>query len=97
MPRIWYWALMDLGTALKKIVANPNRRSTHYTKQSPFEGSDRRIRGRIIALILSTPDLTMSEIAVTLSEEPGRIIRIIKSLENEGFIRCLQNRYAPAS
>ncbi len=96
-PRIWYWALMDLGTALKKIVANPNRRSAHYTKQSPFEGSDRRIRGRIISLLLSTPNLTMDEIAITLSDEPDRVIRIVKALENEGFIHCFQNRYAPAS
>ena len=96
-PRVWYWALMDLGTALKKTVANPNRRSAHYTKQSPFEGSDRRIRGRIIALLLATPNLTMDEIVATFSEEPDRIFRIIKALENEGFISCSQNRYSVAS
>lgn len=96
-PRIWYWALMDLGTALKKIVANPNRRSAHYTKQSPFEGSDRRIRGRIIALLLSTPDLTLDEIVNALNDEPDRVLRIIHVLEKEGFIQCSQNRYAPVS
>ena len=47
-PREWYNALMDYGTALKKTVPNPNRRSVHYTKQSAFEGSDRRIRGGIL-------------------------------------------------
>ena len=96
-PRIWYWSLMDLGTALKKIVVNPNRRSIHYTKQSPFEGSDRRIRGRIIALLLDTPNLTLNEITVTFSEDPERIFRIIRALQDEGFIRCSQNRYSPAS
>ncbi len=39
-PRVWYWALMDLGSALKKTVSNPNRRSAHYTRQSSFEGSE---------------------------------------------------------
>ncbi|MFA4823714.1 MAG: A/G-specific adenine glycosylase [Methanoregula sp.] len=96
-PRIWYWALMDLGALLKKIVANPNRRSAHYTKQSPFEGSDRRIRGRIIALLLGTPHLTMHEIVAASREDPDRIFRIITTLENEGFIRCLQNRYSLVS
>ena len=93
-PRIWYWALMDLGTALKKIVINPNRRSTHYTKQSPFEGSDRWIRGRIIAILLATPNLTMHEITATFTEDPDRIFRIVKALESEGFIHCSKNRYS---
>jgi A/G-specific adenine glycosylase len=96
-PRIWYWALMDLGTALKKIVVNPNRRSAHYTKQSPFEGSDRSIRGRIIALLLASPDLTLNEITAAFSEETERIFRIITALENEGFIHSSHNRYSLAS
>ncbi|MFA4849002.1 MAG: A/G-specific adenine glycosylase [Methanoregula sp.] len=96
-PRVWYWALMDLGTALKKIIANPNRKSAHYTKQAPFEGSDRRIRGRIIALLLATPNLTMDEIAATFTEDPDRILRIVKALESEEFIRCSKNHYSVAS
>ena len=96
-PRIWYWALMDLGTALKKTIANPNRRSTHYTKQSPFEGSDRRIRGRILALLLTTPNLTADEIAATFTEDADRILRITKVLEYEGFISSSKNRYSVAS
>ena len=96
-PRIWYWALMDIGTALKKTIANPNRRSTHYTKQSQFEGSDRRIRGRIIALLLATPNLTIDEIEKIFTEDPDRIFRIIKALESEGFIHCSKNHYSVAS
>ncbi len=96
-PRIWYWALMDLGTALKKNTTNPNRKSAHYTKQAPFEGSDRRIRGRILALLLATPNLTLDEIAETFTEDPDRILRIVKALENEGFIHCSKNRYSVAS
>jgi A/G-specific adenine glycosylase len=96
-PRIWYWALMDLGTALKKTVTNPNRRSTHYTKQSPFEGSDRKIRGRIIALLLATPNLTMDEIVATFTEDTDRILRIVMALKSEGFIHCSKNHYSVAS
>jgi A/G-specific adenine glycosylase len=47
-PRVWYYALMDYGAALKKAVTNPNRKSAHYTKQSAFEGSLRQARGAII-------------------------------------------------
>ncbi len=96
-PRVWYWALMDLGTALKKTVLNPNRRSAHYTRQSPFEGSDRKIRGRILALLLKTPDKTGEEIARSVHEDPERIYRIIGALEQEGFLRSSQNRYSPAA
>jgi A/G-specific adenine glycosylase len=96
-PRVWYWALMDLGTALKKTGVNPNRRSAHYTKQSPFVGSDRSIRGRILALLLETPDMTSVGIATKISENPGRVLRIITALENEGFIQCVENRYSPVS
>ena len=96
-PRIWYWALMDLGTALKKAVANPNRKSAHYTRQSPFEGSDRRIRGRIIALLLITPNQTTEEITAAVSEDPDRVLRIVRALEDEGFLRCSKTRYSPAS
>ncbi len=95
--RVWYWALMDLGTALKKTVINPNRRSIHYTKQSAFEGSDRRIRGRIIALLLATPGQTSDEIAGIFSEEPDRVLRIIEALMSEGFLECSQNRYSLVS
>jgi A/G-specific adenine glycosylase len=47
-PRKWYWALMDYGAALKKVTVNPNRRSAHYTRQSPFAGSFRQMRGMVI-------------------------------------------------
>lgn len=47
-PRKWYYALMDYGAALKKKIVNPNRKSTHYTKQSTFKGSHRQARGAIL-------------------------------------------------
>ena len=55
-PQNWYWALMDLGTALKTSVKNPNQRSKHYVKQKAFEGSDRQIRGEVLRrmIILET-------------------------------------------
>lgn len=52
-PRIWYYALMDYGSVLKKAVGNLNAKSKHYTKQSRFIGSDRQIRGAIIRALTS--------------------------------------------
>jgi A/G-specific adenine glycosylase len=86
-PREWYWALMDLGTILKKSVPNPNRRSVHYTKQSAFEGSDRKIRGEILRMLVSETNMTGTQIARACREETDRITKILLDLESEGFIR----------
>jgi A/G-specific adenine glycosylase len=85
-PRTWYNALMDLGTDLKTRVRNPNRRSRHYTKQAAFEGSDRKIRGCIIRILLAEERTTQKAITKRFSEDPARIIRILGDLEDEGFI-----------
>lgn len=96
-PRTWYNALMDLGAALKKKGENPNRRSRQYTKQAAFEGSDRKIRGRILRLLLAEKHLTQRAIAKKFSEEPARIARILQDLEAEGFITRTGSLFAIAS
>ena len=85
-PRVWYWALMDLGALLKKSVTNPNRRSAHYTRQAPFEGSDRRIRGQIIRTLIATPSISGNELPGHIGEDAGRVKRIVAALEEEGFV-----------
>jgi A/G-specific adenine glycosylase len=95
-PRVWYWALMDLGSALKKTVANPNRRSVHYTKQSSFEGSDRKIRGAILKIVLNAHFLEEEEIIARVTEDRQRTRRILCALEEEGFIKRQDNGFVPA-
>jgi A/G-specific adenine glycosylase len=92
-PRVWYWALMDLGSALKKKVPNPNRRSVHYSKQSPFEGSDRKIRGIIIRMLLSEPGMSEKQLLALMVEDPARIKKIMAALISEGFIVIQKNRF----
>jgi A/G-specific adenine glycosylase len=92
-PRVWYWALMDLGSALKKTVPNPNRRSVHYTKQSPFEGSDRNIRGIIIRMLLAEPGTSEKKILGIRNDDPARIKKILLALESEGFIIRHNDRF----
>lgn len=51
-PRIWYWALMDYGTHLKRTEQPQLAKSTHYRTQSAFNGSIRQVRGTILKLLL---------------------------------------------
>lgn len=88
-PRDWYYALMDYGVYLKKLHPNPSRRSTHHTKQTKFEGSDRQIRGKILRVLLKHPSLTLKKL---LQEFPladhERAERLAHTLKEEGFIEC---------
>ncbi len=89
-PRRWYWALMDYGSMLKERGENPSRRSTHYTRQSPFVGSDRQIRGAILALLIQETGqprgMTVPEITAALPMDNGRIQENLARLIEEGFI-----------
>ncbi|ABN57648.1 MULTISPECIES: HhH-GPD family protein [Methanoculleus] len=92
-PREWYSSLMDYGTVLKKRTANPNRRSASYSRQSRFEGSDRQIRGRILALVLEEGTVTEKEVILRLCEEPGRVKKILGDLAREGFVAESKGAY----
>jgi len=85
-PRQWYYALMDYGARLKKETENPNRRSAHYTRQSPFEGSDRQIRSLILKTLLAKPRLSMSQLVEAVGTGAKRTERIIDHLGKEGFL-----------
>jgi A/G-specific adenine glycosylase len=71
-PRLWYYALMDYGAYLGKIrKENPNTRSASYTKQSPFSGSLREARGKILKLLVQKKR-TEKEIADAVGTEVMR-------------------------
>lgn len=86
-PREWYYALMDYGVMLKKTIGNLNRKSRHYTKQSPFEGSDRQVRGRILDLLLEHQSLGVAALATLLNEPPERATRLIEALVAEHLVQ----------
>ena len=83
--REWYWALMDLGTALKTSVPNPNRRSRQYVKQSAFEGSDRQIRGALLRLLLAGSAADCAALAKAAGAAPERVSGILEEMCREGF------------
>jgi A/G-specific adenine glycosylase len=86
-PRSWYNALMDYGAMLKKEQGNPNRRSAHYTKQSPFENSNRQVRGGILKALVKETSLSEAQIVKRTSMDPERVKKNLVQLEKEGFIR----------
>lgn len=83
-PREWYWALMDYGTHLKRQGLGSITRSRHYKKQSPFSGSMRQMRGKIIAM-LSISTLTDHDLRMRVSADE-RYLSAIRSLVDDGLI-----------
>jgi A/G-specific adenine glycosylase len=84
--REWYWALMDYGSTLAKQVPNPNRKSKHYVKQSTFTGSDRQIRGKILALLLDRDKISTEDLAGEFKEKQVRVENIAQTMKREGFV-----------
>ena len=87
-PRRWYYALMDYGAGLSKLVTNPNRRSAHYVRQSQFEGSTRQLRGTILAQLIAGPK-SVAELNISDS----RLGDVISALLKEGFIHEVGGRF----
>ena len=92
--REWYYALMDFGVMLKTKTENPNKRSAHYRKQSPFQGSNRQVRGMILALLLRKPDITESTIINELKSNPEVIKENLSVLQNEGLVLRKRKRFS---
>jgi A/G-specific adenine glycosylase len=92
-PREWYYALMDYGAMLGKNRENPNRKSAHYKKQTPFQGSNRQVRGMLLALFVRHPRLSEPEMLRELNADPGRIRENLASLVKEGFVKKQGNRF----
>ncbi len=84
-PRSWYYGLMDYGTDLAGRVPNPNRKSRHYIRQSPFEGSHRQIRSRILRAVLESPGMTPSDLGKKCRIDMGKVKEILRELKSEGF------------
>jgi len=104
-------ALMDYGSLLRRGTGdpkgpilmrgarNPNLRSASYARQTPFEGSDRQVKGIILRELLGRCEIVEEGLGDRLSVEQERLERILRGLERDGFIertvgniRCQNNR-----
>lgn len=98
----WYGALMDYGRdVLGALKENPNKKSASYKKQSPFLGSKRYIRAKIIHYLISQKSATPAQIKRALAENP-RISKqamqkqfplLISSLKKERLIAPQKNLF----
>jgi A/G-specific adenine glycosylase len=86
-PRKWYNALMDYGSMVKREHGNPNKKSAHYTRQSPFENSNRQVRGRIMKVLVAMAPLTAARIVKETGMDTKRVKKNLTDLEREGFIK----------
>lgn len=89
--RKWYAGLMDYGSHLKKTLPNPSRKSATHTKQKPFKGSGREVRGAILRLLSQKPATAASLYALPF--ERVRIAQQLMALTKEGLIELERSRY----
>ncbi len=87
-PRHWYWALMDYGANLPRVVTNPNRRSAHYTKHAPFKGSNRELRGKLLRVLVEKKSAPLKFLAGELEVSKARAGLLVRELESEGFVKA---------
>lgn len=82
--RRFYWALMDYGTHLKATGVRNNKKSRHYKKQSPLEGSVRQVRGDLLRQ-LSYGELHFDRLMAKYRTD-ARFPIALQSLKQEGFV-----------
>jgi A/G-specific adenine glycosylase len=107
-PREWYYGLMDYGVYLKSLYPNPNTRSAHYTRQAKFAGSNRQIRGRILAVLSAADDradagggytgrgtegLSADDLARKSGFPLERVLKAVSELAAEGFVAEAAGKY----
>lgn len=91
--RIWYWSLMDYGSALKRAGVRTNARQKGYVKQSTFKGSSREARGAVLKALAGEPR-TLAFLANLLGpERKVQMIGQIKRLYDEGLIEKEGRKY----
>jgi A/G-specific adenine glycosylase len=84
--REWYSALMDYGTHLKATMPNPNKRSSHYTKQSAFRGSVRELRGEFLRIATRGIITKKSLLASYQKEDKERAEKALAGLVKDGIL-----------
>jgi A/G-specific adenine glycosylase len=93
-PRTWYWALMDYGAALKRLTANPNRRSAHYSRQSPFQGSFRQLRGAVVRTLAREGPTGKAELRrLSGIDSDEDLYRVVEALEREQMVSESEGTY----
>lgn len=86
-PREWCYALMDYGAMLGREGENPNRRSKIYHRQPPFAGSDRELRGKIIAILAHKNQVKKAEFFKYFPNRVLQLKSVFSGLQRDGLIK----------
>jgi A/G-specific adenine glycosylase len=82
--RDWHNALMDYGAlALPRKLADIPQSS----RQSPFQGSLRQIRGEIVRRLTTQASVSIRTVACSLDRGEADVLRAARALEKEGIVR----------
>jgi A/G-specific adenine glycosylase len=82
--REFYYALMDYGAYLKSQKISHNKKSVHYATQSPYKGSVRELRAKVLFAVTHKEKLPDDE---RTSDVVGKLIK-------EGYITKKGRGYA---
>jgi len=91
-PRTWYYALMDLGSGLKKSAKGLNERSRHHVKQSAYHGSNRQVRALVLKALTEGSPRSERQLASELNVSVERIEVAASGLLKEGLLRASPRR-----
>lgn len=81
--RKWYYALMDFGASLKRSHISHNKKSVHYTVQTPYHGSMRQLRAKILFAITHDDIIPQDE----------RITLVLQQLTKDGYLTQKKGKY----
>lgn len=88
--RNWYYALMDYGVYLKKVLKVSNKASRHYATQSKFEGSKRQVRGVVVKILSKVGSLSFQElselVAIELPSNQHCLETVLSDLQKDGLV-----------
>ncbi|MFC1630252.1 A/G-specific adenine glycosylase [Patescibacteria group bacterium] len=93
-PRKWHYALFDFGAV--KINKRINRKSLHYVKQKPFEGSFRSFRTKALKAVLSKGRIPHKKLESFLKKEVKKAYLpndVISSLLKDKLIKKSGSHY----
>ena len=97
-PRAWHYALFDYGATVLKDK-RINKKSSHYYRQSPFEGSFRSFRTKAVRFLLSKGKVSHKTLESFLEKEIKRIKKsyspkeILSSLLKDKLIKKPKKYY----
>lgn len=97
-PRDWYYALMDYGVYLKREHGSNNAQSRHHTKQKPFVGSMREVRGALVrTLSTAKTPMTSAALETAVALPKAKVEAALDALVQEGLVQKREARFKLAT